>query len=587
MPPWTATLVVAAVLLEAALCDDLTTSASRRKLTRFELGHEDNKKCWAREGEDGFYTVIDSHNHFRPFGGPPVPFEQYLSWMKKHGLLFSTVFGIGQLIKKSNQQDPDCCYYLHCPTYNYTVTPDPTNDRLNADDYTNIYMKSKSLQNDVVLTLSATYPNLQDPDGSKTGSQSIVSILDNLTDTYPGAFGWAGEINVFKHALAGNGFFNKKVSPRINEAHLASGKLDPFFKKMEEHDWPVTLHCDLGCDNYKAIPLGRDPANPLTGCEVPSNELQQAGARFQWWKDFLGPHYSGFFSDKNLPKRNFRKIQHLKVWNAILTRYPNVKIIWAHMGLSKELQDLHPTVHIYIMQKLFDNHPNLMTDMSWDVLPKMLLLNYQNRGIDRLKPENHKDIEFEKDAEAFLFNHTQVEETRTKLQEVFEGFREDVHTTGSANVIQGPTYAMALYLDMFNHYSERFLTGTDFVSSMGQPALYGGLKAYKDPPSGCMKDEMNHARQVTDTGSINIFLNNDAFRKIVLGENYFRLTGLDSIYAPPPVCGTDQEAYTPGLSTEALIGIVVAVILILIIIVAVIVGVFLLYKKKQEAPAAQ
>ena len=154
--------------------------------------------------------------------------------MKKHGLLFSTIFGIGQLIKKSNQQDPDCCYYLHCPTYNYTVTPDPTNDRLNAEDYTNIYMKSKSLQNDVVLTLSATYPNLQDPEGSKTGSQSIVSILDNLTDTYPGAFGWAGEINVFKHALAGNGFFNNKVSPRINEAHLASGKLDPFFQKMEE-----------------------------------------------------------------------------------------------------------------------------------------------------------------------------------------------------------------------------------------------------------------------------------------------------------------------------------------------------------------
>ena len=65
MPPWTATLVVVAVLVEAALCDDLTTSASRRKLTRFELGHEDNKICWEREGKDGFYTVIDSHNHFR------------------------------------------------------------------------------------------------------------------------------------------------------------------------------------------------------------------------------------------------------------------------------------------------------------------------------------------------------------------------------------------------------------------------------------------------------------------------------------------------------------------------------------------
>ena len=95
-----------------------------------------------------------------------MPYEQYLGWMKKHGLLFSTVFGIGQLIKKSRPSDPDCCYYLHCPTFNYTVTPDPTNDRLNAEDYTKIYMNS-SLRNDVVLTLSATYPNLQGPDSMK------------------------------------------------------------------------------------------------------------------------------------------------------------------------------------------------------------------------------------------------------------------------------------------------------------------------------------------------------------------------------------------------------------------------------------
>ena len=84
-----------------------------------------------------------------------------------------------------------------------------------------------------------------------------------------------------------------------------------------------------------------------------------------------------------------------------------------------------------------------------------------------------------------------------------------------------------------------FISGSDFVSSMGQPSLYGGLRAYKNPASGCMKTEDNHARQVTDTGSINIFLDDESFRKIVLGENYFRLTGLDSTYAPPPVCGTD------------------------------------------------
>jgi hypothetical protein len=44
--------------------------------------------------------------------------------------------------------------------------------------------------------------------------QQIVSILDNLTGDFPEAFTWAGEINVFKHALVGNGFFN---GPRDEE----------------------------------------------------------------------------------------------------------------------------------------------------------------------------------------------------------------------------------------------------------------------------------------------------------------------------------------------------------------------------------
>ena len=47
------------------LCDDLATSASRRTLSRFELGNPDNAICWDRKDKDGFYSVIDSHNHFR------------------------------------------------------------------------------------------------------------------------------------------------------------------------------------------------------------------------------------------------------------------------------------------------------------------------------------------------------------------------------------------------------------------------------------------------------------------------------------------------------------------------------------------
>ncbi len=44
----------------------------------------------------------------------------------------------------------------------------------------------------------------------------------------------------------------------------------------------------------------------------------------------------------------------LQVWDAILTRFPDMKVVWAHMGLSKELQRLHPLVHRDIMMKLFD-----------------------------------------------------------------------------------------------------------------------------------------------------------------------------------------------------------------------------------------
>ncbi len=42
--------------------------------------------------------------YFRPFGGPPVPFHTYIQWMLDHGILFSTMFGIGQLLVKARQQ---------------------------------------------------------------------------------------------------------------------------------------------------------------------------------------------------------------------------------------------------------------------------------------------------------------------------------------------------------------------------------------------------------------------------------------------------------------------------------------------------
>ena len=53
-------------------------------------------------------------------------------------------------------------------------------------------------------------------------------------------------------------------------------------------------------------------------------------------------------------------------------------VVWAHMGLCKELQTLHPLIHSHIMKKLFVRYPNLNADTSWDVVSKLLLRNVTN-----------------------------------------------------------------------------------------------------------------------------------------------------------------------------------------------------------------
>ena len=165
-------------------------------------------------------------------------------------------------------------------------------------------MGNSSYTDKIHLTVSATSVNLQRP-------ENITNLLDDFVNRYPGVFKWAGEINVFKHALAGNGFFD---GPRVTTAMVNSGKLDHFFNRMIAAGWPVTLHCDLGCDNYDVVPVN-DPRNPLRGCEVPPSEMRQARVQWSWWKDILGPHYPAFFNEQtNTPNpSNFKRIQHLQV----------------------------------------------------------------------------------------------------------------------------------------------------------------------------------------------------------------------------------------------------------------------------------
>jgi hypothetical protein len=73
----------------------------------------------------------------------------------------------------------------------------------------------------------------------------------------------------------------------------------------------------------------------------------------------------------------------------------------------------------------------------------------------------------------------------------------------------------SLYVAFMNKYSERILPGSDFV-------------AFRNNTYEVYQDELNV------TGRIHQYLDDRAFRNIVLGENYFNLLNLD--YQAPYVC---------------------------------------------------
>ena len=142
----------------------------------------------------------------------------------------------------------------------------------------------------------------------------------------------------------------------------------------------------------------------------PPKEIENARLKDNhFWRELLGPFYHSFFySEQNDVQRgnqnfnrpnlgSFRKVQHLILMDTILERYPRMKVVWAHMCLNKELLSLHPRVHTYIMEKFLKKFKNLYVDLSWDVLAKMLLLNYNDRdGVDKLS-KNHPDIPVERE----------------------------------------------------------------------------------------------------------------------------------------------------------------------------------------------
>ena len=195
----------------------LTAATSPLTLDAFR---GDGAACYDRSTQPQT-TVVDSHIHFRPFGGPAVPFEEIVQYLEATGVLFANVYGIGQMLPASSP----CTYYLDCP--GTPLAPTLRNDFVNA---ANAVVKTPE---GLHLTLAMTFPDLTDPDSVLAG----MALLDH---EYPGLFRWMGEVNLVKQAVFANG---RGPVP----AEAIAGWAD-FMTVLRERDIPIAIHSDLGSD---------------------------------------------------------------------------------------------------------------------------------------------------------------------------------------------------------------------------------------------------------------------------------------------------------------------------------------------------
>ena len=356
---------ISLVALLLFIASGIAGGASKPTLESFQT---EDALCYDRSVQPQT-SVVDTHLHFRPFGGPAVPFEEVVSYLERTGVLFVNVYGIGQMLPVASS----CTYYLDCP--GTPVTPTLKNDFVNAANYV------RWAPPGIHMTLSMTFPDLSRP-------ESILPSMQLLEAEYPGMFAWMGEINLVKQALFGNGH---EPVPMAKIKEWAA-----FMKVLRERNIPIAIHSDLGND--------QDPTKYLP-----------------WFEE-------------------------------VLRLYPDNKIVWMHMGLSRELVDMNAGHHIQTMKTLLDRYPNLMLELSWSVIDDHYFSNPDKR---------------------------------------------------------------ALYVPFLNDYSERVLPGTDFLASAGKT-----FEVYRT--------------ELQVTSRVNRYLNDTAFRNIALGQNYFRLLGLD--YVSPPVC---------------------------------------------------
>ena len=218
--------------------------------------------------------------------------------------------------------------------------------------------------------------------------ETVLDGMRLLDKEFPGLFKWMGEVNLVKQALFGN---HRHAVPMAKIEEWA-----PFMAELRKRNMPISIHSDLGSN------------------EEPTRYLP-------WIEE-------------------------------VLRLYPDNKVIWMHLGLSRELTTIDADKHIAVLQSLLDHYPNLMLDIAWRVIDD---------------------------------NYFSDPELRVQ------------------------------YIPFLNAYSDRILPGSDFVASINK-----NFEVYQ--------------AELEATSRIIGYLDDDAFRNIALGENYFRLLGLDE--KAPEVC---------------------------------------------------
>ena len=168
-------------------------------------------------------AVVDTHVHFRPFGGPAVPFEEILDYFEATGVLFANVYGIGQMLPASSS----CTYYLDCP--GTPVTPTLKN---------RLRQRRQRRHEDAGGPAPDARHDVPGPGGSRTRFWPGWRLLD---EEYPGLFRWMGEVNLVKQALFENGH-----EPVPAEA---IAEWTGFMGALRERGMPLAIHSDLGSDD--------------------------------------------------------------------------------------------------------------------------------------------------------------------------------------------------------------------------------------------------------------------------------------------------------------------------------------------------